>query len=293
MNSAEYVTEQVAKMKAEGLPLMEIAWKTALLAVGWPYVYAGRGEKCTPANRRARYSSSHPTIKTKCQNFDGKKSCKGCKWYPNEKRVLFFDCRGFTYWVLLKVYDWKLNGAGATSQWNNSANWKEKGKISTIPEGKLVCLFQQSKDDKSKMSHTGLDFKKETVECQVGVQHFTKRNSKWTHWAIPACEGGDTPTPEPEPKPEPTPKKKPTIKRGSKGPYVKECQIDLMKLGYDVGKSGSDGIFGKNTEKAVRAFQKTHKDENGKKLAVDGIVGDRTWAALDAAVAKLIEGSVS
>ena len=66
-----------------------------------------------------------------------------------------------------------------------------------------------------------------------------------------------------------------------------------MKLGYDVGKSGSDGIFGKNTEKAVRAFQKTHKDENGKKLAVDGIVGDRTWAALDAAVAKLIEGSVS
>ena len=172
MNSAEYVTEQVAKMKADGLPLMEIAWKTALLAVGWPYVYAARGEKCTPANRRARYSSSHPTIKTKCKNYDGKGSCSGCKWFPNGKRVLMFDCRGFTYWTLLKVYDWKLNGAGATSQWNNSSNWKEKGKISTIPEGKLVCLFQQSKDDKSKMSHTGLGYLGQTVECQVGVQHF-------------------------------------------------------------------------------------------------------------------------
>ena len=287
MNSAEYVTEQVAKMKKDGLPLMEIAWKTALLAVGWPYVYAGRGEKCTPANRRARYSASHPTIKTKCQNFDGKKSCKGCQWYPNEKRVLFFDCRGFTYWVLLKVYDWKLNGAGATSQWNNSSNWKEKGKISTIPEGKLVCLFQQSKDDKSKMSHTGLGYLSQTVECQVGVQHFKTRNKKWTHWALPVCVDGSTPTPDPDPEPTPTPKKKPTIKRGSKGPYVKECQIELMKLGYDVGKSGSDGIFGKNTEKAVKKFQKDQK------LKVDGIVGPNTWAALDAAVAKLIEGSVS
>ena len=84
MNSAVYVNSQVEKMKAEGMTPRDAAWKTALLCVGWPYVYAGRGEKCTPANRRARYSASHPTIKTKCQNFDGKKTCDGCKWYPKK-----------------------------------------------------------------------------------------------------------------------------------------------------------------------------------------------------------------
>ena len=276
MNSAEYVTEQVAKMKAEGLPLMEIAWKTALLAVGWPYVYAARGEKCTPANRRARYSASHPTIKSKCKNFDGKGSCDGCKWFPKRKRVLMFDCRGFTYWTLLKVYDWKLAGAGATSQWNNKANWKAKGTIASIPDDKLVCLFVQDKNNKSKMSHTGLGYKGETVECSSGVQHFTKRNKKWTHWGLPACEDGNIQTP---PEPTPTPeKKKPTIRRGSSGKYVKECQNDLISLGYDVGKTGADGKFGKNTEKAVKEFQKA------KKLAVDGIVGAKTWAALDKAI---------
>lgn len=279
MKSAEYVDQQIQQMKSEGMTPRDAAWKTALLCVGWPYVYAGRGEKCTPANRRARYSASHPTIKTKCKNFDGKGTCDGCKWYPKKERVLFFDCRGFTYWILLKVYGWKLNGAGATSQWNNKANWKAKGTISSCPDDKLVCLFVQDKSNKSKMSHTGLGYKGETCECSSGVQHFTKRNKKWTHWAIPACEDGDVPQPEPEPTPTPTPeKKKPTIRRGSSGKYVKECQNDLISLGYDVGKTGADGKFGKNTEKAVKEFQKA------KKLAVDGIVGAKTWAALDKAI---------
>lgn len=278
MNSAKYVDEKIAQMKSEGMTLRDAAWKAALLCVGWPYVYAGRGEKCTPANRRARYSSAHPTIKTKCQNFDGKGTCDGCKWFPKKERVLFFDCRGFTYWILLKIYGWKLNGAGATSQWNNKANWAAKGTISTVPNDRLVCLFVQDKNNKSKMSHTGLGYKGETCECSSGVQHFAKRNKKWTHWGLPACEDGNIPTP-PEPTPTPTPeKKKPTIRRGSNGKYVKECQNDLISLGYDVGKTGADGKFGKNTEKAVKEFQKA------KKLAVDGIVGAKTWAALDKAI---------
>ena len=35
-----------------------------------------------------------------------------------------------------------------------------------------------------------------------------------------------------------------------------------------------DGVFGKNTENAVRAAQKAHN------LAVDGIVGKNTWRAI-------------
>lgn len=56
-----------------------------------------------------------------------------------------------------------------------------------------------------------------------------------------------------------------------KGDDVKECQTKLS--GYSPGTI--DGVFGKKTDAAVRAFQKA------KGLVVDGIVGAKTWAALD------------
>jgi uncharacterized protein YgiM (DUF1202 family) len=197
MNSADYVSQQIESMKSSGMVLSDVAWKTALLCVGWAYVFGARGEYCTPANRRARYSDSHPTIKSKCKNYDGSGTCSGCKWFPNGKRTRFFDCRGFTYWVLLQVYGWKLMGAGATSQWDTESNWIAKGPISTIPKDTLVCLFVQNG---RKMEHTGFGLNNETVECSSGVQHFTTRNKKWTHWGIPACEGIVPPPPEPIPK---------------------------------------------------------------------------------------------
>lgn len=76
-----------------------------------------------------------------------------------------------------------------------------------------------------------------------------------------------------------------TIRRGSTGADVVECQQDLLKLGYDLGSYGADGKFGAKTEAAVKEFQRTHVDPNtGDKLKVDGIVGPASWAALDAAV---------
>lgn len=45
-----------------------------------------------------------------------------------------------------------------------------------------------------------------------------------------------------------------TIRQGSKGELVKKLQELLLSLGYDVGKSGADGIFGKNTTEAVKQF---------------------------------------
>ena len=76
-----------------------------------------------------------------------------------------------------------------------------------------------------------------------------------------------------------------TIKRGSTGPDVVECQQDLIQLGYDLSPYGADGKFGAKTESAVKSFQSTHVDPNtGNKLKVDGIVGPASWAALDAAV---------
>ena len=60
-----------------------------------------------------------------------------------------------------------------------------------------------------------------------------------------------------------------TYKRGSRGEGVKKIQMALHLY--------PDGIFGQLTEEAVRAFQA----EKG--LKVDGIVGDKTMAALLAA----------
>lgn len=68
----------------------------------------------------------------------------------------------------------------------------------------------------------------------------------------------------------------PLLKRGKRGPDVLELQTKLNMAGLDPPLD-LDGAFGQLTAQAVVAFQLT------KGLAVDGIAGPDTWAALDAA----------
>ena len=56
---------------------------------------------------------------------------------------------------------------------------------------------------------------------------------------------------------------------------MRDLQQNLSALGYPLAV---DGIFGKDTEEAVRAFQHDHG------LGADGIVGPRTLAAIGAAL---------
>ena len=65
------------------------------------------------------------------------------------------------------------------------------------------------------------------------------------------------------------------LRRGSKGDAVAELQRSLRKLGFMVAV---DADFGAGTEVAVAAFQRDRK------LDVDGMVGNITWAALDKAL---------
>lgn len=280
MNSAKQVDARIAELKNSGIPLQEAAWQAALACVDWAYVFGARGEYCTPANRRARYSDEHPTIKSKCKNFDGSGSCSGCKWLPGGEKTRFFDCRGFTYWILLQVFNWKLMGAGATSQWNTETNWKAKGTVAEgVPADTLVCLFVR----KGKvMEHTGFGWNNETVECSSGVQHFEQRKAKWTDWAVPACIDGAVPDPvRPDPDPAPAPATKPTIRRGSRGEFVALAQTMLLNRGYQLPRYGADGSFGAETEKAVRLFQQDWG------LAQDGVIGPKTWAMLESTPAKM------
>ena len=57
------------------------------------------------------------------------------------------------------------------------------------------------------------------------------------------------------------------LRRGSEGPAVAKLQRALQIK--------DDGVFGTGTERAVRLFQEDHS------LMVDGVVGERTWRALD------------
>ncbi len=67
----------------------------------------------------------------------------------------------------------------------------------------------------------------------------------------------------------------PTLKKGAKGQAVKDLQEALKALGLQPGPI--DGVFGKKTEDAVKAFQKL------KGLEVDGIAGPITWLNIDEA----------
>lgn len=271
MNSIDYVSTRLESMIQQGYSKPEIVRGIGPACEGWPYVYGAWGEQCTPAGRRKRKRDDHPTIVSKCQVLSGKKSsCSGCQW---DLPVRMFDCRGFTHWLLEQV-GVNIEGGGCTTQWGTKANWVLQGPISEMPKDRVCCLFQQ---DGSKMSHTGMYLGDgSTVECQNGVQYFKKMSSKWTHYAIPAglYDGGDIPVPEPS-------TKKPTLRRGDAGPYVTLAQTELIQRGYDLGSFGADGKFGAATEKAVRQFQ-TDWD-----LAVDGIIGPKTWAMLESTPVKV------
>ena len=66
----------------------------------------------------------------------------------------------------------------------------------------------------------------------------------------------------------------PTLKQGDKGDAVTYLQTLLGDVGESIA---ADGIFGEKTKKAVEDFQRLYK------LTIDGVVGSKTWAALEKA----------
>lgn len=97
---------------------------------------------------------------------------------------------------------------------------------------------------------------------------------------FPVATGGmesaidnNTPTVEtPQTNSQETPTSFPVLKRGMRGPAVKDLQERLRAKGFL--RSRADGVFGRTTQAAVKAAQRQYK------LPADGIVGSATWAAL-------------
>lgn len=66
----------------------------------------------------------------------------------------------------------------------------------------------------------------------------------------------------------------PTLKRGSQGTDVRALQYMLRQFSDATQNLAADGVFGANTQKAVRLYQESRGVE------VDGVVGPLTWAKL-------------
>ena len=271
MYCAAEVDELFEGWRRLGMTKEQLIISCAAAEIGWPYVWGAVGAQCTPAkreyyaNRSSCPEAEAKVIRSRCQALNGSgKSCGGCEYYPGNRRVLIDDCQGFVKQVCSRV-GVSFSGGGATSMWNGSGNWSQKGTINTLPQDKLCCIFWQAKDGKT-MSHIGFYIGDGWMIHCSGTVKKEKLSAKVTHWAIPRGLGGDTPMPTHS-----------TIRRGDSGEDVKYCQELLLKLGYDLGSYGADGKFGAKTQAAVKAFQGT------KGLKQDGIVGPRTWEALEAA----------
>lgn len=227
----------------------------ALSLVGQGYIYGAKGQTCSLAFRQQQ-AKQYPDQAERILDT-------GAKW--DGKPV--WDCAQLTR-AVAKVGGVSLV-SGATSQWTKT-DWDARGTIDTIPENELVFVFRQSTTNSAKMQHVGVALGDGTCVhargTAYGVVKQTMNQYAWTHWARPKWG---------EQKPD-----RPTLRNGSKGDDVERLQELLMIHGYDLGRWGVDGSFGNATETAVRFFQSLHG------LFVDGVVGEKTWAALEGEAEK-------
>ena len=171
-----------------------------------------------------------------------------------------FDCSGLTKaagrQINLDLYH------GATTQWLRGTEtgiaerygyFGKTGTIDTLPMDRVAFLFNQDKSkSKFTMAHVGFyDGNGRIIQCGgyggKGV-HENPFNRKWfSHWATLspfwAERDGDGFVDT-------------SLRQGSIGENVRQLQLGLISLGYDVGKSTqADGKFGPATATAVRKFQ--------------------------------------
>jgi len=116
-----------------------------------------------------------------------------------------------------------------------------------------------------------------TTTSHVSISHSTPLVTQAPSGKLQVSSATPTPTRQVTP-PTPTPKPcPPMLAYGSQGSWVKTLQQRLNTLGFRDSRGNVlpvDGIFGPNTEYAVKQFQAKHA------LTADGIVGPKTWSAL-------------
>lgn len=216
----------------------------------WGYIYGTAGELWTAEKQAA--ATREQTVKY------------GKRWIGHN----VVDCSGIFSWAFKQLGGYCYHGSNTMYK----SYCTSKGKLTSstaLKPGYAVFTGTEDAHD-----HVGLfigdGWVIEARGTQYGVVKTKLSDKKWTYWGelkgvdyAGTSSGGSPGT------------ARPTLRKGDKGEAVAEMQGLLAGRGYDLGKYGIDGDFGSATEKAVKAFQK----DVG--LTADGVVGAKTWAALE------------
>lgn len=228
---------------------------------GWVYWYGTVGYKCTMDlyKRKAKQYPSHYTASRESGYMADIKAGKTCA-----------DCVG-----MIKSFFWKGGDIDAEGKYNSnhcpddSANGlfalcPEKGHIDTIPDIPGLVVH--------KPGHIGVYVGHGyVVEMNGFVNDCLRRHVEdgpWTSW-------GRLPASMLEYVGEETVSELDGLRDGDKGESVERLQRGLMACGYDLPKYGADGEYGRETEDAVKDFQRDHE------LPVTGIADATTIAAIE------------
>ncbi len=229
----------------------------------WGYIWGTAGEKWT-AEKQKELEKTTDSNRAQGRQY-------GNKWIGH--RVA--DCSG--------LFSWAFRQLGGSIYHGSDTMYRKycvnKGELSkgkrtdrgTLKPGTAVFVWNGSN-----YSHVGLyaggGIVIEAMSTLKGVTTTKVTAGKWTHWGeLQGVNYSDNPDVKNQNTAQSNAGKFwPTLRRGSKGDSVKECQALLEKAGYSVGPCGIDGDFGRATLAAVKAFQSDHG------LVVDGIVGPVT-----------------
>ncbi len=256
--------------------------------IGQPYWYGCVVYKCTSSllsrktaqypshygsNRTARYKQDIAAKKVAADCIGG---AKGYAWTGGGQGVLEAIGTDKTF-----ASKYGANGCpdkGANSMFSYAkSKGMDWGAIGTLPEIVGVALH--------KSGHVGYyignGYAIEWRGFAYGCVKTKVAGRGWTHWyKLPFINYGAVSTTQPDTDTPAIDAVRNLSYRAGKpllrGEDVRKLQVDLNMLGFDCG--AADGIFGKKTDAAVRAYQATNN------LEVDGIVGSKTRCALELAL---------
>jgi hypothetical protein len=218
----------------------------ALAAIDSPYVYGGTGHRCIPAYRErlmAQYPAYEEAIREACPRLMGRlDGCAPCRYAGKS----CYDCAQLVR---------RAFGAagihlpsGASTQWK-AGNWAHQGLLGREAISQVCALYRAGGDPRRPMRHTGISLGDGRVvdarSHRAGVLLSRIEDYPWTHYAIPRGMQAESLPAYPAP----------LMKRGSRGERVRALQTRLMALGLPLPRYGADGVFGRETARALRAFQ--------------------------------------
>lgn len=238
------------------------------LAEGWGYIWGTAGVMWTEA-RQKQLENTTDEDRALGRQY-------GKKWIGH----MVADCSGLFRWAFKQLGSDIAHGSNSIFDRYCSAKGKLKsgkrtdGKV--LKPGSAVFTYDAKKGNRGHIGlYIGNGWVIEAQGTKAGVVKSKVTLSKWVEWGELKAVRYAPDEADPTPAPAEIETGFPTLRKGAKNEYVTLLQSKLLMLGYDLGSYGVDGDFGTRTQTAVKAFQK----DCG--LTADGVVGAKTWEALE------------